>query len=108
MKKIIVVSALMMGVFGLVGATANATSSMVCAESSVMSMQNDGFIPAKLEELPKPVQEAILKLGESYTVKSLAWNPEKEQTKVIVLSKKDNSQGVVVLDKEGKAVKEVE
>lgn len=108
MKKIIVVSALMMGVFGLVGTTANATSSMVCAESSVMSMQNDGFIPAKLEELPKPVQEAILKLGESYTVKSLAWNPEKEQTKVIVLSKKDNSQGVVVLDKEGKAVKEVE
>ncbi len=105
MKKIIVAIALMVGVFGLVETNANAMNAIVCADSSVMSMQDDGFVSVKLEELPESVQTAIVKMGETYTIKSLAWNAEKEQTKVVAISKENGSESVVILDKDGNEVK---
>lgn len=105
MKKIIVAIALMMGVFGLVETNANAMNAIVCADSSVMSMQDDGFVSVKLEELPEPVQAAIGKMGENYTIKSLAWNAEKGQAKVIFVSNENGSQVVVLFDKDGYEVK---
>ena len=105
MKKILVATALFMGVFGLVETNANVMNTMECADSSCWSMQDDGFVAVKLEELSEPVQAAISKQNESNSIKSLAWNAETEQAKVVFVSNENDSEIVVIFDKEGNEVK---
>lgn len=69
-------------------------------------MNQDGdFTEVKLEDLSEPVQKAIGAYSEECTVKAIGYNAEKKLTKVVFISKADESEKIVVFDDEGKEVK---
>lgn len=65
------------------------------------SMQDDGFVTVKLEELNENVQAAVKALSETFEVAALQHNAEKGLTKVDLVNKEDQSTKTVYLNNEG-------
>ncbi|MDD4778401.1 MAG: hypothetical protein PHV53_08960 [Fermentimonas sp.] len=102
MKKVILSIALIAGVFAMTGLnTANAAEQ----PSIIITLEDDGFVDVKLEDLNEAVQNAIQEISATYDVKSIKYNNEKKITKVTASKKEDQSQKVFILDDEGKEVK---
>ncbi len=102
MKAVILSVAMLMGT--MIYASANVTKDVVGSE--VVAVQQDGFVDVKIESLNAKVQEAVKGFEDTYTVKSLAYDTAKKQTKVTLVAKADNAEKTVILDDEGKEVKE--
>lgn len=78
----------------------------VCSEAVVVASDDDedGFVEVKTEDLNDNVKKAIEAYSETDTVKTLAYNTEKKLTKVVFVSKADNSEKEVIFNDEGKEV----
>ena len=108
-KEVFLSVAFMLFIFGFANANTNkeaSTSNGKTVEAVVSDLLQDEFKVVKLEELNEKVQKAVNVFQEAYTTKSLAYNETKKQTKVTLILKADNSEKVVILDEEGKEVKE--
>jgi len=105
MKKILLSLAVMAGVS--VFANAGNVNERVFANEAVevVSLEDDGFVEVKLEDLNENVKKAIDAYSETDTVKTIAYNAEKKLTKVTFTSKSDDSSKEVTFDDEGKEVK---
>ena len=66
--------------------------------------QDGDFTEVKLESLNEDVQKAIGAYTETYTIKAIGYNEEKKQAKVVLVSKADESEKIVILNEEGKIV----
>ncbi len=107
MKKIIFSIALIMsGLCFFVQAQDNVQGQVKedTVSQTIVNQTDDGFKEIKLEELNEKVQAAIKTYENEYTVKALAYNVEKKQTKVTLLSKTDQSEKVVLLNEDGTVV----
>lgn len=72
----------------------------------VQVVAQDEFKEVDLKTLSGTIQQAVVALaGETFAVKKVEFNAEKELTRVTLTNKEDNSEKIVVLDKEGKEVK---
>ena len=102
MKKVILCAAL------LTGCVAFANAWTISSETvSTVQVTNDDYKEVVLADLSQVVQDAVKEIaGEVYDVKKVEFDAEKEFTKVTLLKKEDNTEKVVVLNKEGKEVKE--
>ncbi|WP_085534977.1 hypothetical protein [Massilibacteroides vaginae] len=69
-----------------------------------VAQQEDVYVKISFDDLNSNVQNAITKLSEEFTVKELAYNVEKKLTKITLVSKADESEKIVILDDEGKAI----
>lgn len=99
MKKIILAIALITSV-GFFSEAKVQQDNDTMIETSVS--QDDGFVTIKIEELNVKVQAAINSYSEEYNLKSLAYNVEKNLTKVTLESKDGQSSKTILLDDEGK------
>ncbi|MDR1171729.1 MAG: hypothetical protein LBL24_04670 [Bacteroidales bacterium] len=104
MKAVVLSVAMLMGT--MICANANAAKDAVSRSSEVVAVQDD-FVDVKIESLNAKVQEAVRGFEDTCTVKSLAYNIGKKQTKVTLVVKADNTEKTVILDDEGKEVKDV-
>ena len=104
MKKVILCAALLIGCVAFV----NAQAARISADNAVTQLASDDYKEVKLADLSQVVQDAVKEIaGETYDVKKVEFNAEKELTKVTLVGKEDGSaEKTVVLDKEGKEVKE--
>ena len=66
-----------------------------------VTLDDDGFVDVKFEELNEKVQAAINALKETYDIDVIKYNAEKQITKVKVTNKEDLSQKKIYLDNEG-------
>lgn len=96
--------ALVCGAFGLANANANTIDSVIVDVVNVSALQDDGFKPVKFDELSEPIQKAISELNDEYALKSLAWNSEKQQAKVVLVSNESGTEKVIIFDNEGKEI----
>ncbi len=85
--------------------TPQKTTQTSTAIVKVAQAEND-FKEVKLESLNEKVQATIKSFSETYTMKALAYNAEKKLTKVTLVSKADSKEKVILLDEQGKEVKE--
>ena len=101
MKTFILAMSLFFGAFICTSVSAS------CGNMNMVSVQApDGYSEVKLESLNAEIQEAVKGFEASYTVKTLAYNKDKKQAKVTLVSKSDQSEKTVFLDEKGKEVKE--
>ena len=102
MKRIILCAAL------LVGCVTFANAWTISSETvSTVQITDNDYKEVALADLSQVVQNAVKELaGEDYDVKKVEFNAEKEFTKVTFLKTEDNTEKVVILNKEGKEVKE--
>lgn len=71
----------------------------------VVSQEDDGYKEVDIESLSETVQAAIKTMaGDTYGVKKTEFNAEMALTRVTFLNKADQSEKVVILDKDGKEV----
>jgi hypothetical protein len=102
MKKVILCVALLAGCVTF----ANAWTISSKTVSTVQTTNND-YKEVALADLSQVVQVAVKEIaGDVYDVKKVEFDAEKEFTKVTFLNKEDNAEKVVILDKDGKEVKE--
>ena len=106
MKKVILSIALAAsGIFALTAVQAanpvNATNEKTIIE---VTLDDDGFVDVKFEELNEKVQEAVRGLVQDYDLNALKYNAEKQLTKVEATKKEDQSQKTFYFDAEGKEV----
>jgi hypothetical protein len=102
MKKVILCAALMIGCVAFANARFTVSSATVSTE-----VTNGDYKEVALADLSDVVQEAVKNLaGEVYEVKKLEFDAEKELTRVTLTQKEDNTEKVVLLNKEGKEVEE--
>lgn len=66
-----------------------------------VTLDDDGFVEVKFEELNEKVQAAINALKETYDIDVIKYNAEKQITKVKVTNKEDQSQKKIYFDNEG-------
>ncbi|MDD2312164.1 MAG: hypothetical protein PHT14_06460, partial [Petrimonas sp.] len=66
-----------------------------------VTLDDDGFVDVKFEELNEKVQAAINALKETYDIDVIKYNAEKQITKVKVTNKEDQSQKKIYFDNEG-------
>ncbi len=105
MKKILI--PIVMAAMTLVCASAvNVQTNVKNVQETSINQTDDGFKTVKLEELNTQVQAAIKGYDANYTIKSLTYNAEKSLTKVTLISKTDSKEKVVILNAEGKEVKD--
>lgn len=102
MKKVILVIALIAGVFTT---TAVQASTQVIEKPIIeVTLDDDGFVDIKFEELNEKVQEAVRALVQDYDLNALKFNAEKQLTKVEATKKEDQTQKVFYFDAEGNEV----
>ena len=101
MKKIILSIALV-GVFTL--ATVQAANTMIEQPIIEVTLEDDGFVDVKFDDLNEKVQEAVKGLAQEYDLNALKYNAEKQLTKVEATKKEDQSQKTFYFDVEGKEV----
>jgi len=106
MKKVILSAALLIGCVAF--ANAQAAVRISTDDATVTQVASDDYKEVQLADLSQVVQAAVKEIaGETYDVKKVEFNAEKELTKVTFVGKEDkDAEKVVVLDKEGKEVKE--
>jgi hypothetical protein len=81
------------------------TETQIEADNQIIT--NDDFTEVALTDLSEVIQEAIKNLvGETYELKKVEFNEEKELTRVTLVSKEDEEEKCVILDKEGNEVGE--
>jgi chromosome condensin MukBEF MukE localization factor len=78
--------------------TVNTTNEKPITE---VTLDDDGFVDVKFEELNEKVQAAINALKETYDIDVIKYNAEKQITKVKVTNKEDQSQKKIYFDNEG-------
>lgn len=66
-----------------------------------VTLDDDGFVDVKFEELNEKVQAAINALKETYDIDVIKYNAEKQITKVKVTNKEDQSRKKIYFDNEG-------
>lgn len=103
MKKVILSIALVAsGIFTSTSVqaanTVNTTNEKPIIE---VTLDDDGFVEVKFEELNEKVQAAINALKETYDIDVIKYNAEKQITKVKVTNKEDQSQKKIYFDNEG-------
>ena len=108
MKKVILSIALVAsGIFTSTSVqaanTVNTTNEKPIIE---VTLDDDGFVDVKFEELNEKVQAAINALKETYDIDVIKYNAEKQITKVQATSKADRTVKVFYLDNEGEEVKQ--
>ncbi len=106
MKKVILSIVLAAsGIFALTAVQAansvNATNEKPIIE---VTLDDDGFVNVKFEELNEKVQAAIRALVQDYDLNALKYNAEKQLAKVETTKKEDQSQKTFYFDAEGKEV----
>ena len=93
----------------VVGCVAFAQAQFAVEPQTVSTEQitTNDYKEVALTDLSEVVQEAVKSLaGETFEVKKLEFNAERELTRVTLLNKEDKSEKRVILDKEGQEVKE--
>lgn len=99
MKNVFLLFALIAAVFTVTNLnSANATEK----PAITISLEDDGFVDVKLEDLNEQVQASINALLEEYDVQALKYNSEKKVTKVSLVKKDDQTTKVVYFDDSGK------
>jgi len=107
MKKMMLLVALMIGASIFVNAnTLQDQDPTAITEKTTAVMEDEGYAVVKMDALNAKVKETIQNYSNDFTVKALSYNSDKKLTKVTLVSKADNSEKVVILDNEGKEVKE--
>lgn len=104
MKKSLALIAIILGT-SAVATVANAQNETSKPAIEVAESQ-DGFKEVQVADLPEAVQAALKTLGEGKSIKAAFYNAEKGITKVVFVSGEDQSESVVMLDKEGAEIKE--
>lgn len=104
MKKIILFAILLVG--GISFASAQCDSTKVqTTDSTEQVVSTDNYKEVALTDLSAVVQTAVTNLaGDTFDVKKVEFDADKEVTKVTLTKKDDQSEKVVILDKEGKDV----
>ena len=102
MKKMILTIAMIAGMTAICNIQTLQAVSQFQIES--VSQDENGFVEVKLEELNPEVQSAVNALLVDYDLKVLKHNAEKQLTKVVLISKQDQSEKKVLLDEKGKEV----
>ena len=69
-----------------------------------VTLDDDGFVDVKFEELNEKVQAAVRSLVQDYDLNALKYNAEKQLAKVETTKKDDQSQKTFYFDAEGKEV----
>lgn len=102
MKKVILSIALVAGL----GAMTNVSAMNISNNNTgiVTSLQDNGFVDVKFEELNEKVQASVKLLIQEYDLNGLKYNAEKQITKVDATKKADQSKKVFFFDAEGKEV----
>lgn len=104
MKKLILSIAVIACVFMMSGInTANASEQ----PTITISLEDDGYVEVKTDELNENVQKAINEIAETYEVKTVKYNSEKKLTKVMAVNKEDQTEKVFKFDDEGKSVEKI-
>ena len=103
MKKLILTVAIFAGAYTTSVAYAAINQN---ATSTIAVVSQEEWKEVKLEELSETIQKAVKDFaGELYNIAKLEFNEAAEQIRLTLNSKEDNSQKIVILDKEGKEVK---
>lgn len=107
MKKIVLTIAMVLGICTFVNAQVTPTkqATETTASTAVQTIHDDGFTKVEMNALNEKVQTAIKENYTDFTVKALAYNAEKKLTKVNLVSK-EGKETIVILNDEGKEVKE--
>jgi hypothetical protein len=107
MKRIILSIAISMGVFTFVNAqtTPKEQVNAQTTETAAIQAANDGYKDVQIETLNEKLQTAIKENYKTFTVKNLAYNVEKKLTKVTFVTP-EGTQKIVILNEDGKEVKE--
>lgn len=107
MKRIILTITMALGICTFVNAQTTPTEKVAetTATTAVQTTNNDGFTKVEMNALNEKVQTAIKTNYTNFTVKALAYNAEKKLTKVTFISK-EGKEAIVILNDEGKEVKE--
>ncbi len=103
MKKVILSIALVAsGIFTSTSVQAANTVNITNEKPIIeVTLDDDGFVDVKFEELNEKVQAAINALKETYDIDVIKYNAEKQITKVKVTNKEDQSQKKIYFDNEG-------
>lgn len=101
MKKIILSLALIAGMTAMTNLQRLNASNQIQSEVAVQQ-DEDGFVEVKLENLTPEVQEVVKSLLADNDLKHLKYNAEKQLTKVILTSKDNQTEKIVLLDAEAK------
>lgn len=105
MKKVLVAVAVMASVSAFVYAQSSVTEPVASAiEMSAVEGEDDVYKDVKLEDLNQAVQTTINGYNDQYTVKSIGYNEEKKQTKVVLTPKDGAGDKEVILDDAGKEI----
>lgn len=102
MKKVILTFTLIAGMTAMANIQTLQAASRIQIET--VSKDENGFVEVKLEELNLEVQAAVKALLVDNDLKVLKHNAEKQLTKVVLISKQDQSEKKVLLDEKGKEV----
>jgi hypothetical protein len=102
MKKVILFAALLTGCVAFANARFTVSENTVTSELTI----ND-YKEVALADLSEVVQNAVKELaGDTYTVKKVEFDAEKELTRVTLAEKENGNEKTVILNKEGKEVKD--
>jgi len=105
MKRVILFAVLLTGCV----AFANARFTVSSENVVISQITSDEYKEVALTDLNQVIQNAVKEIaGEAYDVKKVEFDAEKELTKVTLTSKDGDSEKTVILNKEGKEVKENE
>ena len=105
MKKVVLFAAILIGCVVF----ANARITVSSENTAILQVTTDEYKEVAMADLNQIIQDAVKELaGETYDVKKVEFDAEKELTKITLLNKEDESEKTVILNKEGKEVKDSE
>jgi len=105
MKKLFLITILLAGCFTF--ANAQEAVAEINEIAQIEQIVNDDYKTVTLGELETVVQETIKNLvGEDNEIKTIEFDAETQYTKITFSKKEDDSEKVVILNKEGKEVTE--
>ncbi|MCC8153241.1 MAG: hypothetical protein LIP01_02915 [Tannerellaceae bacterium] len=105
MKKVILSLALIAGAFTLAQAQQTEGKCSKNQPTEILATTGDDYKVVEKEATPEKVQTTIDELGKENTIKEIAYNEETKQTKLILISKADETEKTVIVDEEGNEVK---
>ena len=110
MKLMFLSAILLMGCAAFASAQVEADEIQTAPDEQIIQVvTTDEYKEVALTDLCAGLQEAIKNLaGETFEVQKVEFNAEKALTKVTLTNKVDESEKLVILDKEGKELKEDE
>ncbi len=105
MKQILLTITMALGICTFVNAQTTPEKAAETTASTTVQTPDDGFAKVEMDALNQKIQTAIKENYSDFTVKALAYNAEKKLTKVTFVSK-EGKEMIVLLNEEGKEVKE--